>query len=231
MQDSLVDFIFNERIKNIDIDLETQCLIYLSFIYVAMQPVRFRKNYILCYLDEVAFAYSSASRFAENFSCAKGIIERFVTCLKAGCQAELTADIPEDKKMEYKMLLNIIQGGYDVEVAKQLISQWQNDNKNIITENSEFRANKDELVAQQKDKLIHYLCCELGVTQEQLMRQPVIKDTIDYMFSDDNILDNTMGGKRRGRKTFIKKIARKTKRNIRTKRKNSKKRRKTHKRR
>ena len=196
------DFIYNQRLVHIDFsNSEKNKIIGFSIFYVLTEPLQFRKNYVLAYLDEVAFAYSSASQFIENFSCAKGVVERFVTCLKAGASAELTTELPEDKKIEYKMLLNILQGGYDVEVAKQLINQWQNDNKNIITENGEFRANKDALVTQQKGHLIHYLCCELGVTQEQLMQQQIIKDTIDYMFSDDNVLDNTLGGKRRTRKT------------------------------
>ena len=225
------DVIYNSRITEIDFSGPiVNSLIGLSLSYALKQSEVFKKNYVLCYLDEVAFAYSTASTFAANFSCSKGMIERFITCLKAGIEAELTTSISEDKKLEYKMLKNIIQGGYDVEAAKRLIAEWQNDNKNIITENGEFRSNKEELVAQQKDNLIHYLCCELGVTQEELMKQTQVRDTIEYMFSDDNILDNTLGGRR---KKTRRKGKRKTKKPVKrvgkTKRKQNKKR-KTYKR-
>ena len=210
------DAVYSERLSNIIYTHENKKIIGLSLAYVLKEPEQFQKNYVLCYLDEVAFAYKTGSEFNRNFSCSKGFVERFITCLKAGIEAELTTNLPEDKKTEYKMLLNIIQGGYDVEVAKQLINEWQNDNKNIITENGEFRTNKDELVTQQKDNLIYYLCCELGVTQEELMMQPQVRDTIEYMFSDDNILDNTLGGRKRKNRRTAKTIRK-------TKRKNSKK--------
>ena len=204
---------------------EKKKLIGLSMYYASKQPTPFQVSYVLCYLDENAFAYSSSATFAFNFSCSKGFVERFTTCLKAGVDTLLTTELPEDKKLEYKMLKNKMQGGYDVEVAKQLINEWQNDNKNIITENGEFRANKEELVAQQKDHLFHYLCCELGVTQEELMRNTQVRETIDYMFGDDNILDNTLGGRRRKRKTRrrVRKTKKPVKRVIKTKRKQNKK--------
>jgi len=220
--------LYNYRIVQFNFENEEKKkLIGLSMYYASKQPTPFQVSYALCYLDENAFAYSSSATFSFNFSCSKGFVERFTTCLKAGVDTLLTTELPEDKELEYKMLKNKIQGGYDVEVAKQLINEWQNDNKNIITENGEFRANKDELVAQQRDHLIHYLCCKLGVTQEELMRQKQVRETIDYMLSDDNILDNALGGQRRRRKTR-RKIAKKTRRKvIRKTRKFSKNKRKT----
>lgn len=81
------------------------------------------------------------------------------------------------------------------------------------------------MVAQQKDHLFHYLCCELGVTQEELMRQKQVRETIEYMFSDDNILDNTLGGRRRKtRRKGKRKTKKPVKRVIKTKRKINKKR-------
>lgn len=185
--------IYNNRLIHFDFeDTEKKKLIGLSLYYASKQPYSFQISYALCYLDENAFAYSSAYKFMRNFSCSKRFVERFTTCLKAGIDTQLTAEVPEDKKLEYKMLKTKIQGGYDVDIAKLMIEEWQSDNKNIITENGEFRANKNELITQQRDHLIHYLCCELGVTQEELMRQKIISDTIEYMFSDDNVLDNTL---------------------------------------
>lgn len=214
--------IYNDRLTQISFnDAERRKLIGLAITYASKQPVPFQVSYVLCYLDENAFGYSSARTFARNFSCGKGFLERFVTCLKAGIDTMLTTELPEDLKIEYKMLKTKILGGYDVEVAKRLITEWQNDNKNIITENGEFRANKEELVAQQKDHLFHYLCCELGVTQEELMRNAQVRQTIDYMFGDDNILDNTLGGRKkktRSKKIGQKKIKRITKRSRKTKR-------------
>ena len=218
--------LYNNRITQFNFENQVKKeLIGLSMYYASKQPVSFQVSYVLCYLDENAFAYSSSDTFAFNFSCSKGFVERFTTCLKAGVDTLLTTELPEDKKLEYKMLKNKMQGGYDVEVAKQLINEWQNDNKNIITENGEFRSNKEELVAQQKDNLFHYLCCELGVTQEELMRNTQVRETIDYMFGDDNILDNTLGGRRRKRKTRrrVRKTKKPVKRVIKTKRKQNKK--------
>jgi len=199
------DTIYSDRLSNILYSFESKKIIVLSLSYVLTRPEQFQKNYVLCYLDEVAFAYNTGSEFDSNFSCSKGFVERFATCLKAGIDAELTTELAEDMKIEYKILRNIIQGGYNADVAKRLISEWQDDNKNIITENGEFRANKYELATQQKNNLIQYLCCELGVNQEELMRNSQVRDTIEYMFEDDNILDNTLGGRRIRRKRTMKK--------------------------
>jgi len=236
------NYLYNERLKAISFnDSSQRQLIGLSISYAASQPTAFQTSYALSYLDENTFAYSSGNTFRKNIGCAKGMIERFITCLNAGIDAELTSTtITNDKKREYMALKNKIQGGYDVYVAMRLITEWQNDNKNIITENGEFRANKTELVKQQRDTLIHYLCCELGVTENELMAKKEVKDTIDYAFDDDNILDNTLGGnrkritiqKRKIAKRKTKKIAKKrkqTKRKTNQKKKTDKKK-KTHKR-
>jgi len=196
------DAIYQSRIVNLPFTNQVKEIIFLSLIYAGTQPSAFKINYVISYLDEAAFAYTSGFSFDQNFSCGKGLQERFVTALVPAIDTILTGsdNISEQKKIEYKTLRTKIKGGFDVEVAKLLINEWQENNKNIITENSEFRANKDVLVQQQRDHLIHYLCCELGTTQEDLMRNSIIQTTIDYMFGDDNILDNSLGGKRRKRR-------------------------------
>jgi hypothetical protein len=145
--------------------------------------------------------------------------------LNVASQTALTdPEVSEEIKTQYRRLKNILSGGViDSRIVMELVTSWQNDNKNIITEkigeNNEFRSNKDELAEQQKQALIHYLCCQLGLTVQELMspENSSIQDTINYIFSDDNILDNTLGG-RRTRK-YKKKVIkhRKTKRLVKTK--------------
>lgn len=194
-------FIYTERIINISFvrkDKEKE-LIGLSLSYVLKQSPAFQSNYILAYLGDVAFAYSTGRNFINNISCSKGILERFITSLVPAIDTSLTdTNIPDTIKRKYQLLKNRIEGGFDEKMAIEFITQWQEDHKNVITkENGEFRENKEELVSQQRDALIRYLCCELGITQEELLSKPTISATIEYLFGDDNIMDNMLGGQRK----------------------------------
>lgn len=193
--------------------------ILISLIYAAKQPIKFQSNYILAFLNDSAFAYSiptnySNPKFENYISCTKGIMERFSLSLNNAIKSALTdPEMPEDKKEEYKRLQTMLHGGrVDMELAKELLSAWVKEHQNIITENGEFRANKDELINQERQKLIRHLACLLGATEEEMMsnKNAELRDAINYMFSDDNILDNTLGGRRRKTRKHKRKIGRKT---------------------
>jgi hypothetical protein len=224
--------IFETRIRPTEFRQEIQTIICLSILFAQNQGVNFQKNYILSYLNDVAFAYPIGNAdihigFENYVSCTKGSIERFVMSLNVASQTALTdPEVSEEIKTQYRRLKNILSGGViDSRIVMELVTSWQNENKNIITEkigeNNEFRSNKDELVEQQKQALIQYLCCQLGLTVQELMspENSSIQDTITYIFSDDNILDNTLGGRRKRTRKYKKKIIkhRKTKRLVKTK--------------
>lgn len=195
--------IYNSRIVNInygDVDATVKKIIGMSLYYVMEQPIEFRNNYVLAYLGDVAFAYNTGDNLQSNYSCIRGINERFLTSIKTAIDAVLTKkDHESDVVEEYIQLRKLIVGSVSPELLRQHVVEWQAANKNVITENSEFKTNKDALVAQQKDHLIRYLCCNLGVTQEELMADQHAVTTIEYVFSDRNIMDYGLGGCRKTR--------------------------------
>lgn len=225
------NYILNEKIPHIDFNsrdfADQKIRVIISLMYALNQPVTFQNNYVLCFLNDVAFAYSIPAnypnpRFVNYFSCARGMVERFTLCLNVAARSALTdPEVPQEKKEEYKRLQTLLRGGrVDMALAKELLSAWVNEHQNIITENGEFRPNKDELITQERQKLIHHLACLLGATEEEMMsnKNTELRDMISYMFSDDNIQDNTLGGRRRTRKNRMKNGKRKTKKMRKTRR-------------
>lgn len=206
------DYIYIDRLINHPFTTSEQTIIGFSLTYVRNQPLLFQNNYILSYLNDIAFAYTinpyKIQMFDGYISCTNGILERFITCLKYAIDSAFTVpDVYEDKKDEYARLKNIIRGSaIDTPLALELITSWKNKNKGVITlqigDYLDFKDNKEELIETQKKRLIHYLCCELRVTEKELMEDESVKSAIDYMFSDDNVLDNMLGGK--GRKNVRK---------------------------
>lgn len=153
------NLIYNSRFKFINFNDElTRKLLGLSLDYVLMQPPSFQTNYILAYLGDNAFAYSTGNTFMHNISCAKGIMERVVISILPAIISATTVELPEDINNDYNTLKTKIEGGFDENVAIEMITQWQEDNKNVITrENGEFNTNKIQLIHQQKNALIRYL--------------------------------------------------------------------------
>jgi hypothetical protein len=225
--------ILYSRIENLSFDKTEKQLIISSITYASEQSKIFKENYVLSYLNDTAFAYTTGNTLTSNFSCGKGMKERFVTSLVPAIDAMETLGVSEskgeeetitsEKLKEYKILKGIIKGGFDQELALQLIKEWlqNNDNKyKISNEEGKFKENKEQLITEQRQNLIEYLCCELTVTETKLLQNRKIKESIDYMFTDDGILDNTLGGKTKKNKNkkkrkgkTKKRMYKKTKRN------------------
>jgi Leucine-rich repeat (LRR) protein len=226
------DFLYNERISKLVIDNKYKTIIGLTLLYISIQSKPFKENYVLAYLKDVAFAYDTGNEFVRNFSCGKGMIERFITSLVPAIDAIETLPIEEtkgqeeetitnEKLKEYKILRGKLKGGFDEDVAITLLMQWQDNpnNKNIILKtDGSFNENKIQLIEQQKQKLIEFLCCELTITEKKLLDNTNIKNRIEYIFSDDNIQDYTLGGKKTRKNKRVKKY-----KSMKYKRKNTKK--------
>jgi Leucine-rich repeat (LRR) protein len=235
--------LYNERIQHLNF-YEYKKTIGLALLYTSLQSKIFIENYVKAYLNDVAFAYDSGTTFTSNFSCGKGMIERFITSLTPAIDAMETLPIIEEetkeetksneskseeltneKLEEYKILKGKLKGGFDEDVAKKLIMDWQEEtnNKNIISnEDGSFKEGKEQIITNQKKKLIEYLCCELTITEEMLLGNNNIKNILDYMFSEDNILDYNLGGKKTRKNKRIKKIKKKTKKSNKSKNKTKK---------
>jgi hypothetical protein len=195
---------------------EEKRVIGLVILYTSEQTDPFKKYYVISYLEDVINAYNPGQdpRWESKFSCVKGMRERLVTSLKTAIEyyQTLPVDTTQDKKEEYNIIKSLLTG-LNTEAASSIIKRWVNEHqeKSRISAMADYEQRAQE-INKAKEELLQEMSQELGYTREQILEDRIIREMIEYTFSDQNVDDYSFGGskgkksrRRKGKKSQTRK--------------------------
>jgi len=121
------------------------------------------------------------------------VIERIILSLRGTITiTDANSTLTKKNKEDYTIIENLLIGAFDEEKVKELIQEW-------------IKGNKQAIKSKNRDALFTYIRSNLqGVTEEQLMSNKIIKETINYIFSGEYSPENKNGARKK-KKGFTKK--------------------------